>query len=86
MALDARSKKEVLKAIIRDLHRGGDVEALKKRFGPLVRDVSVRYFALRDKAGAYRGTLEVSQDATAIRGLRGERRLLDWGEGEKKSV
>jgi DUF438 domain-containing protein len=45
------------------------------------RFVHIRYFALRDKAGAYRGTLEVTQDVTAIRGLRGERRLLDW-EGE----
>ena len=35
-----QAKKEILKDIIRDLHRGGDVEALKKRFGELVRDVS----------------------------------------------
>jgi len=42
------------------------------------RFVHIRYFALRDKAGTYRGTLEVTQDATAVRGLRGERRLLDW--------
>lgn len=40
--------------------------------------VHIRYFALRDKAGAYKGTLEVTQDATGIRALRGERRLLDW--------
>jgi DUF438 domain-containing protein len=40
--------------------------------------VHIRYFALRDAKGAYRGTLEVSQDVTAIRALRGERRLLDW--------
>lgn len=43
------------------------------------RFVHIRYFALRDKTGAYRGTLEVSQDVTGIRALRGERRLLDWG-------
>ncbi len=42
------------------------------------RFVSIRYFAMRDAAGAYRGALEVTQDATAIRALRGERRLLDW--------
>ena len=40
--------------------------------------IHIRYFALRDAAGAYKGSLEVSQDVTAIRGLRGERRLLDW--------
>jgi DUF438 domain-containing protein len=42
------------------------------------RFVHIRYFALRDAAGAYKGALEVSQDVTAIRALRGERRLLDW--------
>jgi DUF438 domain-containing protein len=50
------------------------------------RFIHIRYFALRDAAGAYKGSLEVSQDVTAIRGLRGERRLLDWdrprGDGE----
>ncbi|GAI35562.1 unnamed protein product, partial [marine sediment metagenome] len=38
----------------------------------------IRYFAMRDADGNYRGTLEVSQDVTEIRKLRGERRLLDW--------
>jgi DUF438 domain-containing protein len=38
----------------------------------------IRYFAVRDGGGAYRGTLEVSQDVTGIRSLEGERRLLDW--------
>jgi DUF438 domain-containing protein len=42
------------------------------------RFVHIRYFAMRDRAGTYRGTLEVSQDVTAIRALQGERRLLDW--------
>ena len=40
--------------------------------------VHIRYFALRDKKGTYRGCLEVSQDVTSIRRLKGERRLLDW--------
>jgi len=42
------------------------------------RFIHIRYFAMRDEEGGYRGTLEVSQDVTAIRGLEGERRLLDW--------
>ncbi len=42
------------------------------------RFVHIRYFALRDGDGAYRGVLEVSQDVTGIRALEGERRLLDW--------
>ncbi|MCE1198957.1 MAG: PAS domain-containing protein [Marinilabiliales bacterium] len=38
----------------------------------------IRYFAIRDAEGHYRGTLEVSQDATEVRALQGERRLLEW--------
>jgi len=41
------------------------------------RFIHIRYFALRDGNGAYRGTLEVVQDVTDIRALQGERRLLD---------
>ncbi len=40
--------------------------------------VLIRYFALRDEKGNYKGTLEVSQDITEIRKLDGEQRLLDW--------
>jgi DUF438 domain-containing protein len=40
--------------------------------------IHIRYFALYDRRGTYRGTLEVSQDATGIRALSGQRRLLDW--------
>ncbi|MBN1979245.1 MAG: DUF438 domain-containing protein [Anaerolineae bacterium] len=39
--------------------------------------IHIRYFAVRDEQGAYKGTVEVSQDVTAIRALQGERRLLD---------
>jgi DUF438 domain-containing protein len=42
------------------------------------RFIHIRYFAMRDAGGAYRGSLEVTQDVTSIRALRGERRLLDW--------
>jgi DUF438 domain-containing protein len=42
------------------------------------RFLHIRYFAIRDATGAYRGALETVQDATAIRALRGQRRLLDW--------
>jgi len=40
--------------------------------------VHIRYFALRDEEGTYRGVLEVSQNVRGIRALEGERRLLDW--------
>lgn len=39
--------------------------------------VHIRYFALRDADGRYRGTLEVTQDLTPLRALQGEKRLLD---------
>ncbi len=42
------------------------------------RFVHIRYFALRDAERQYLGTLEVTQDATRIRGLEGERRLLEY--------
>lgn len=44
------------------------------------RFVHIRYFALYDDTGIYKGTIEVSQDITDIRSLKGERRLLDWTE------
>lgn len=42
------------------------------------RFIHIRYFALRNDQGSYRGTIEVSQDITDIRNLQGEKRLLDW--------
>lgn len=39
--------------------------------------IYIRYFALRDQDGAYRGTMEVAQEITRIQSLEGERRLLD---------
>jgi hypothetical protein len=44
--------------------------------------IHIRYFAMRDAKGLYRGTIEVTQDVTGIRALQGERRLLDWGKME----
>ena len=44
------------------------------------RFLHIRYFALRDAHGSYRGTLELSQDVTAIRALEGQQRLLDWNQ------
>ena len=41
------------------------------------RFVHIRYFAVRDRAGEYLGCLEVMQDVTGIRALKGQKRLLD---------
>jgi DUF438 domain-containing protein len=40
--------------------------------------IYIRYFAVRDASGYYKGCLEVSQDLTRIRKLEGQNRLLDW--------
>lgn len=40
--------------------------------------ILIQYFALRTEKGEYRGVMEVSQDATDIRKLEGQRRLLNW--------
>jgi PAS domain S-box-containing protein len=42
------------------------------------RKVYIRYFAVRNKAGKYLGTLEATQDITAIKKIEGEKRLLDY--------
>ncbi len=39
--------------------------------------IYIRYFAVHDNKGKYLGCLEVSQDITNIRALKGEKRLLD---------
>jgi DUF438 domain-containing protein len=42
--------------------------------------IHIRYYALRDEAGAYKGCLEVVQEASHVRGLTGQRRIVEWGE------
>ncbi len=39
--------------------------------------IYIRYFAVHDNKGEYLGCLEVTQDITDIRALKGEKRLLD---------
>jgi DUF438 domain-containing protein len=42
------------------------------------RKIYIRFFAVRDTAGKYLGTMEIVQDVTVIQTLQGEKRLLDW--------
>lgn len=70
------SSMHIVERVIADLRTGRREVAefwipLGERF------VHIRYFAVRDGAGAYLGCLEVTQDVAAIRALAGERRLLD---------
>jgi len=39
--------------------------------------IHIRYFPVRNEAGAYLGCMEVVQDVTAIQKLTGQKRLLD---------
>jgi uncharacterized protein len=50
---------------------------LKGRF------IHIEYNAVRSPSGGYLGCLEVSQDLTAKRALKGEQRLLSYGEETK---
>jgi hypothetical protein len=40
--------------------------------------VLIQYFAVRNKKGEYKGTLEVSQEISGIQKIKGDRKLLDW--------
>jgi hypothetical protein len=57
--------------------RGGRRDVVEFWMNQQGRFAHVRYFSVRDKNGAYLGTLEVTQDVTDIKKLEGEKRLLD---------
>ncbi len=42
------------------------------------RFIHIRYFPVYSELGLYKGTIEVSQDVTDIRNLKGVKKLLDW--------
>jgi DUF438 domain-containing protein len=66
----------VVEQILQDFRAGRRDQAdFWIQMGP--KFVLIRYYAMRDEAGNYRGTLEVTQDAASIRALQGERRILD---------
>ena len=66
----------VVQHIVDDFRAGKrDVAEFWIQMGP--KFVHIRYFALRDTQGAYKGVIEVTQDVSSIRALEGERRLLD---------
>ena len=53
-----------------------DVASFWIHMGP--KFVLIQYFAVRNAAKEYKGTLEVSQEISEIQSLTGDRRLLDW--------
>ncbi len=40
--------------------------------------ILIQYFSIRDEKGNYKGVIEVSQEVSEIKALKGENRLLDW--------
>jgi len=63
---------------ILDVFRKGERQVAEFWIQSRDRFIHIRYFAVRDAAGTYKGCLEVTQDVTAIRRLQGQQRLLDW--------
>lgn len=53
-----------------------DVAEFWIEMGP--RFIHIRYFAVREADGTYRGCLETVQDVSGIRALEGQRRLVNW--------
>jgi len=73
------SSVHVVEKILQDFRSGRESRApfwinLKGKF------VHIEYFAVRDEAGTYLGTLEVTQDLTDKKTLQGEQRLLSYGK------
>jgi DUF438 domain-containing protein len=73
-----------VKRILDDFHAGTRDRAefwiQMKGNGPDPHFIHICYFAVRDAGGQFQGTIEITQDVTAIRKLEGERRLLAEGE------
>ena len=63
---------------ILDAFRAGEKDAAEFWIEMQGKFLHIRYFAVRDAGGDYRGVVETVQDVTGIRALEGQRRLLDW--------
>lgn len=70
---------DIVEKILHDFKSGKSSHApfwiqMKGRF------ILIEYYALKDEAGEYLGTLEVSQDLTNARQLEGEQRILSYAD------
>lgn len=45
--------------------------------------ILIQYFAIRDENNNYKGVVEVSQEISDIKGLKGEKRLLEWDDNDQ---
>lgn len=71
------SSVDVVERILADFHAGRQ-DVAEFWINHRGRYVHIRYFAVRDEAGQYLGTLELTQDIAPLRALEGERRLLQY--------
>lgn len=79
------SSVHIVEKILNDFKSGKEDEAkfwiqMKGQF------ILISYFALRSEEGEYLGTLEVTQDITAIKKLEGERRILEYETKERERI
>ena len=64
--------------MILEAFRRGEKDSAEFWINMKDRLIYIRYFAVRNRDGEYLGTLEVTQDITEIKKIKGEKRLLDW--------
>ena len=68
---------DVVNRIIDSFRKGEkDVAEFWFNMGPHM--IFIRYYAVRDEEGGYKGVLEVSQEVSHIREIEGVKKLLDW--------
>jgi len=72
----------VVNQIVKDF-RAGKQERAQFWINMRGQMIYICYYAVRDAAGRYLGTLEVTQDLTEVRSLTGERRLLSYDSDEQ---
>ena len=76
MLVTADGNLAVVEKIVEDLRSGRkDSEEFWIQRGDLF--VHIRYFAVRNEAGDYLGTVEFTQNIRPLQALTGEKRLLD---------
>lgn len=61
-----------------DSFRRGEKDEASFRIHMGSQYILIRYYAVRDEQGRFKGTLEVTQEISGIQKMTGDRRLLDW--------
>ena len=62
--------------VLSDL-KSGERDSVESWINLGEKKIYIRYFAIRDRAGRYLGTLEATQDVTEIKRIEGEKRLKE---------